>query len=294
MFNQEYLAQFIENSAGAFRYIHRCVKGTLEKPQSGHLYVIGWDIAKYSDFSVMTVVDVERKHVVAFDRFNGIDYMVQLQRLKAIAMKYNNAQVIMDSTGPGDPLLEHVKDSGLHAEGINFTNSTKQQLIQNLELQIENEEVSFPEIQELINELSMYKYEITKAGNATYAAPSGYHDDCVISLALAVWWITQRVVPTISSWDIFGRFHTSDRKLNKKLNPELYLDEYVEEAKRDLSRVWIPILTVEKRRRNLRNILLDHEEILQAPRDEQENALFTLMFENKKQFTERGFDVEKL
>ena len=194
-----YLAEFMENSAGVFRYIHSCVKGTLEEPQSGHLYIIGWDIAKYSDFSVMTVVDVESKHVVAFDRFNGIDYMLQLQRLKAIATKYNNAQVVMDSTGLGDPLLEQVKELRLHVVGVNFTNSTKQQLIQNLALQIEKKEVSFPEIQELINELSIYEYEMTRAGNVTYAAPSGYHDDCVISLALAVWGITHRKVPGIFS-----------------------------------------------------------------------------------------------
>jgi len=154
--------------------------------------------------------------------------------------------------------------------------------------------VSFPEIQELINELSIYEYEKTMAGNVKYSAPSGYHDDCVISLALAVWWITQRVVPTISSFDMCRRFRTSDRKLDKKLNPELYLDEYVEEPKRDMSRVWIPLQSVERRRRNLRNILFDHEEILQAPREKQENALFTLMSENKKQFTDHGFDVEKL
>jgi hypothetical protein len=70
--------------------------------------------------------------------------------------------------------------------GIHFTNATKQQLIENLALHIEQETVSFPEIPELINELSLYGYEITRAGNITYAAPPGYHDDCVISLALAV------------------------------------------------------------------------------------------------------------
>ena len=74
---------------------------------------------------------------MAFDRFTGIDYMVQLQRLKARATNYNNAQVMMDSTGQGDPLLEYVKELGLRVKGINFTNATKRQLIQNLSLQIE-------------------------------------------------------------------------------------------------------------------------------------------------------------
>ena len=66
VFRQEYRAEFMENSAGVFRYVRNCVKGTLEEPQSRHDYVIGWDPAKHSDFSVITVVDIERKHVVAF------------------------------------------------------------------------------------------------------------------------------------------------------------------------------------------------------------------------------------
>ncbi len=199
VFRQEDRAEFMENSAGVFRYVRKCVKGSLEEPQSGHQYIIGWDPAKHSDFSVITVVDIERKHVVAFDRFTGIDYTFQLQRLKAVATKYNNALVVMDATGPGDPLLEQVKNLGLSVTGIHFTNTTKQQLIENLALQIEQKKVSFPEISELINELSIYEYELTRAGNVTYAAPSGHHDDSVISLALAVWEITHRIVPRIFS-----------------------------------------------------------------------------------------------
>jgi len=32
-----------------------------------------------------------------------------------------------------------------------------------------------------------YEYDIGPTGQISYAAPSGYHDDCVMALALAVW-----------------------------------------------------------------------------------------------------------
>lgn len=294
VFSQEYLAEFMVNSAGVFRHIHNCVKGVLEEPQPGHVYVIGWDLAKYSDFSVITVVDIGRKHVVAFDRFNGINYTLQLKRLEAVAKKYNNARVVMDSTGPGEPLLDQVSALGIHVEGMNFTNAKKQQVIDNLSLQIEQEEVSFPEISELINELSIYKYEMTRAGNVKYAAPSGYHDDCVISLALAVWELTHRKVPGIYSLGGSDQWRASAFDLNRRLHPELYPPKIVEEKKRDISRVWIPILSEERRRTKVRNILLDHEEIVKAPRDEQVNALFTLIAEDKPRFTDGGFEADKL
>jgi hypothetical protein len=200
----------------------------------------------------------------------------------------------MDSTGQGDPLLEQVKALDIYVEGVNFTNVIKQRVIDNLALQIEQEKVSFPEIPELVNELSIYKYEITRAGNVTYTAPPGHHDDCVTSLALAVWEIQQRKVPTISWWDALDRFRTSDREMDRKLNPELYPPKIVEETKRDVSRVWIPTQFEETRRMKVDNILRDHEEITKAPRDEWVNALFTLISEDKPRFTDGGFEADKL
>jgi hypothetical protein len=37
----------------------------------------------------------------------------------------------------------------------------------------------------LANEMKRYEYEISSTGRISYNAPSGYHDDCVIALALA-------------------------------------------------------------------------------------------------------------
>jgi hypothetical protein len=35
--------------------------------------------------------------------------------------------------------------------------------------------------------MKRYEYEIGPAGQVSYAAPSGYRDDCVMALALGVW-----------------------------------------------------------------------------------------------------------
>jgi hypothetical protein len=39
--------------------------------------------------------------------------------------------------------------------------------------------------QVLTNEMKRYEYEILPSGTITYSAPAGYHDDCVMALALA-------------------------------------------------------------------------------------------------------------
>ena len=189
VFRQEYEAQFLEDSAGVFRGMGACVQGSLEEPVRGREYVIGWDPAKYEDFSVFTVMDEARRHVVAWDRFNGIDYSLQVERLGVWHRKYNSARIVMDSTGAGDPLLENVKKHVTRrVEGYTFTSTSKQQLIEHLAVAIQEGSVSFPkELPVLRHELELYQYEVTRAGNIRYSAPEGYHDDAVISLALATW-----------------------------------------------------------------------------------------------------------
>ena len=184
VFRQEYEAQFLDDSAGVFRNIKNCVAGSFEEPTSKNYY-IGWDIAKTQDFSVIVCMD-NNHHVVAFDRFNQIDYTLQLSRVEAMAHKYR-ASVLMDSTGAGDPVLEQLRQRGVSAEGYHLSNQSKQQLIEHLSVGIEQRIVTFPQIDPLIHELQIYEYEITRAGNLRYNAPNGFHDDCVIALGLAYW-----------------------------------------------------------------------------------------------------------
>ena len=56
---------------------------------------------------------------------------------------------------------------------------------------IENGEITYPEIPWLINELKIFGYE-NKNGKIVYEAPQGYHDDCVIALALACWHLKEK------------------------------------------------------------------------------------------------------
>ena len=185
VFRQEYEAQFLEDSAGVFRNIRECISGQFQEPVKGKQYYIGWDIAKHQDFSVLVCMDSNR-HVVAFDRFNQIDYSLQLSRVAAMAEKYR-ASVLMDSTGAGDPVMEQLRARGVSVEGYHLSSQSKQQLIEHLAVGIEQRLLTFPQIDVLINELQIYEYEMTRAGNVRYNAPSGFHDDTVIALGLAYW-----------------------------------------------------------------------------------------------------------
>lgn len=187
VFAQEFLAEFLDDAATVFRGVDRCAIGSFKEPQIGHHYIIGWDAAKYQDYSVFTVMDCNTQEVVSFDRFNGIEYNLQIdEHLVPLVRKYNDAHVIMDVTGVGDPLMEEVRKREIGVEGFYFTNTSKKELIDRTVVAIEHGYISYPPIPELLNELKAFSYEITRSKNIVYSAPEGEHDDCVISLCLAV------------------------------------------------------------------------------------------------------------
>lgn len=193
VWRQEYEAEFLEDSAGVFRHWRQCEHGELlDMPDNRSTirpYCIGWDVARHADASVIMVMDAESGHVVAFERYLQVDYERQLSRVAELSKRYNGAPVLMDAThgSIGDPLLSQAQRMDIPATGFEFTNQTKQQLIEFLALQMERKQIGFPVIPALRTELEVFQYELTRSGTVRYSAPEGHHDDCVCALALAVW-----------------------------------------------------------------------------------------------------------
>lgn len=186
-FRQSYLAEFLPDGASVFRFGTDIISDTLRDVEIGHYYSMGVDLAKMSDFSVITVVDRLTNEVVYLDRFKDIDYPFQKQRIKATALRYNNARVTIDSTGVGTPIKDDLEREGLFIDDFTFTNRSKKELIEKLSIFIEQKFIKIPQNQILIDELRAFGMRLTDSRNVVYGAPEGLHDDCVYSLALAVW-----------------------------------------------------------------------------------------------------------
>lgn len=188
VFSQEYQANFLDDAAAVFRGVREVIKDDCKKDViKDHFYIMGADLGKHQDFTVLTVIDTFNNNVVAIERFNQIDWNIQKARIIALAKRYNNARVIVDSTGIGDPITDDLKLASLVIDDFKYTNNAKQQLIQKLVIYIEQKLLSIPNDELLINELESFGYEYTDSNRLTYGAPTGGHDDMVNSLALAVW-----------------------------------------------------------------------------------------------------------
>lgn len=195
IFKQEYEAKFLDDAASVFRKITECVGDTLRDVEYGHSYVMGVDLGKVEDFTVLTIVDRQTGQVVYFDRFNKIDYTFQKARILSVAQRYNNAKITIDSTSVGIPIKEDLERAGAYVDDYTFSNKSKKELIEKLSISLEQRAVRIPRIQTLIEELEAFGYRLTDAGNIIYSAPDGLHDDCVYSLALAVWSLSPYAQP---------------------------------------------------------------------------------------------------
>jgi len=188
-FNQKYRAQFTASGSSLFRNIDSCIGAKPEKPNPEEQYFIGVDWAKIRDFTVFAVMSRNTHRLVHLDRFQGVNYSLQMQRLAELAREYNNAEIWMDTTGLGEVISDIMQTNSkdLFIEDFRFTGKTKEALLHKLSIYIEKGKILIPENRILINELNVYGKELTLSGNVKYGAPAGFHDDCVDALALAVW-----------------------------------------------------------------------------------------------------------
>ena len=196
-YRQEVLAEFIDEAGGVFRNIRESIdvgRSEPEEPMSGRTYILGVDLARTHDFTVLSVVGSDGRQVY-HERFNQISWERIYASIARVARMYN-ATVWLDSTGAGDPPFERLRLMGLRVHGFTFTNSSKEQLIDALAMALEGGKIRLMDLPEQTNELRAFQYELTAARNVRMNAPEGMHDDCVIALALS-WWplpMTKKVV----------------------------------------------------------------------------------------------------
>jgi hypothetical protein len=207
VFRQEFQAEFMEDCAGVFKGVDACLlhpgaaDGNQTSAASGDV-VIGCDLAKHKDWTVLIAVDAETGRCLAMDRFNQLSWPIQKERIVAFSRRWRG-RLILDATGIGDPVYDDLSQVLRDIEPFKLTATNKPLLIQRLMGAVEQRQISWPAVGNqqgdwdvLTAEMKRFEYEFAPLGGIRYGAPAGYHDDCVLALALAVYrkWETGRAV----------------------------------------------------------------------------------------------------
>jgi hypothetical protein len=177
VFKELYLAEASEDGSNPFGLQH-ILRATF--PLSTLPPVcFGVDLAKgknNGDWTVITGLDTFGQ-VCYFDRFQK-DWLLTTQSILSLPPGI----ICIDATGLGDPVAEPIARAR-ETELFIFTPRSKQQLMEGLAASIQKRETTVLE-GVMKDEMDSFEFEYTRSG-VTYTAPSGMHDDCVCSLALA-------------------------------------------------------------------------------------------------------------
>ena len=209
IFRQNIGAEFLEDAASVFRGIDALSTEQPQEPEKNARYVIGLDIARTHDYSVASVLRLptgdEPLVQVYLDRYHRIDWGLQEQRVKVLAQRYNNAALVMDATGIGDPELERLKRLGLSVTGYKFTAVSKANLIENLAMLMERGQLKLLANETQKAELKNYEYSLLPSATVRYGGRGDGHDDTAVALALAAWGATHRVTVEAEQYMPFAR-----------------------------------------------------------------------------------------
>lgn len=187
-FDQEYGCIPMMGSSSVFPSLKDLMTGALEEP-TNHYYSMGIDLAKYQDYTAVSIIDKNTNHLVYQERWQG-EWSTTLEKIIRLRNRYNKAAVTIDSTGVGDPIAEMLAKRGVKCTDFKFSNTSKDQLVRKMGIFFSEKKLVLPPINQipnLVNELEQFAYEILASGKIRYSAPTGCHDDEVMSLGLAVW-----------------------------------------------------------------------------------------------------------
>lgn len=194
-FQCEFLAEFIDGEGTVFTNFKNCIKKY--QLQNTHTIIgVDWGTGTGSDYTVLTIGQVYNgKARIAYQRaFNDknatdtINYI--LEEVKALKRQINSdIEIVVEKNSIGQvyfQLLYEALDDDVQLISFNTTNKSKDRIVKQLINLLEREQIDLPDDNKLMNELSAYECKINSNGLPVYNAPSGLHDDRVLSLCFCV------------------------------------------------------------------------------------------------------------
>lgn len=189
-FRTEYLGEFLDNEGGVFGDYSGIISNNYNI--NGNCYFgIDWGSGQGQDETAICIFNSDKQMIGLYhfsdkDETQTINYIIELMK------KYRPLRCQVESNSIGTifyGLLDKaIKAAKLPVMLIKFitTNESKERLINNFQVAMQNKEVQILDNHTLKVEMDMYEMKVNNNGKRTYNAASGYHDDCIIAMLLAL------------------------------------------------------------------------------------------------------------
>lgn len=184
IFRAEYEAEFIDGAMSVFSNYRNCIEGTWKKGT----IVAGIDVGNADDWTVLTIMDGNK--VICIERWRHLPFEEIIKNICNNLQKYKCKCVYCEINGLGSPFYEFLckeiqkRRFGCVTNTWTTTNTTKDNIIQQLINDLAMGNIIIPNDDELMLELSCYEAEYSKNSKAVIYNGVGAHDDMVMSLAI--------------------------------------------------------------------------------------------------------------
>lgn len=192
-FLSEYEGQFLDEEGLVFAGFRDCIKAEIVGNYS-KLYVgIDWGAGGGGDYTVISTIDDsgKQRHVKYWnDKPTGAQIDTVFNFIKENRNRI--ALVVPETNSIGQPytdlLTERLKQAGIQVkvEGFNTSNTSKNDIVSNLQVAFENHQIEILDDSHQSAELGIFEMQYNmKTRVITYSAPQGMHDDTCMALAFA-------------------------------------------------------------------------------------------------------------
>lgn len=183
IFKQEYLAEFIDDAGAVFRNINDCVKTGIT---TGKLYA-GIDLGRANDYTVLTIADSNDNEILC-KRWRHMDWSTIITEIVNELNAYK-PKTLIESNGAQDAIFEMIQKRITYGKSnvqpFVTTSKSKQTIIEDLIVAFEEKKIGIIGHDFQKHELEVFTYEYNmKTRQIKYSAPTGLHDDYVMSRAL--------------------------------------------------------------------------------------------------------------
>lgn len=181
MFNQEYMAEWTDGAA-VFKHISElAVLEPISKPLQNTSYYIGIDIGLINDYTVISVLN-DKGQMVWIDRFRGIETPDVIKRIEAANSLFKPKKISIEANNQGLPIIQSLS---IQVDSFQTTEDSKSEIINQLMAAFSSREIQILNNEDLKTELTAFIFEYSKSGRVKFHAANGFHDDMVMSLAIA-------------------------------------------------------------------------------------------------------------
>lgn len=183
-FEQEFEVKFLDNALTVFPNFDNCFDGDFTSDKCW----CGIDPSSVGDDNTIVTFINQDSQVRQYKVDGTLDE--KYARIASLINEHSPAATYIEDNSIGAVMANEIRKN-LKRKGafhtFTTTNETKKQYISLLAVAIANNDIHFEKSNTLLySELSTFTYRLTKAGNVTYAAKEGYHDDTVTSLGVAL------------------------------------------------------------------------------------------------------------